>query len=252
MLMSEVVEKPVTEDSNPAPSDAPSVEVYAVYGVEPEIQAYAMAKYSRSALSMKESLRGDQPAEGGEVSQHLLLPVRPPLHRRFGAHRAGHRTSVDSGRHRGRRRAALGRSGAFHPLSGLQEERLLRPRVRREPCGSGRLARPNVCEGFLPSDGRFPVFRIRDIVRPHVSVPGQHYPETRGDEAGGLRANPARPRLRYFPLPAAAGHQHFTGRDRQRPHAREPGVASALAYSQGNPAIGRAAETRRDVGPRTT
>jgi thymidylate synthase ThyX len=37
--------------------EAPSVEVYAVYGVEPEIQAYAMAKYSRSALSMKESLR---------------------------------------------------------------------------------------------------------------------------------------------------------------------------------------------------
>ena len=36
---------------------APSVEVYAVYGVEPEIQAYAMAKYSRSALSMKESLK---------------------------------------------------------------------------------------------------------------------------------------------------------------------------------------------------
>ena len=39
------------------PADAPSVEVYAVYGVEPEIQAYAMAKYSRSALSMKESLK---------------------------------------------------------------------------------------------------------------------------------------------------------------------------------------------------
>ena len=32
-------------------------EVYAVFGAEPEIQAYAMAKYSRSALSMKESLR---------------------------------------------------------------------------------------------------------------------------------------------------------------------------------------------------
>ena len=38
-------------------SEAPSSEVFAVYGVEPEIQAYAMAKYSRSALSMKESLR---------------------------------------------------------------------------------------------------------------------------------------------------------------------------------------------------
>jgi thymidylate synthase ThyX len=35
----------------------PSTEVYAVFGVEPEIQAYAMAKYSRSSLSMKESLR---------------------------------------------------------------------------------------------------------------------------------------------------------------------------------------------------
>jgi hypothetical protein len=34
---------------HPSP-DAPSVEVYAVYGVEPEVQAYAMAKYSRSAL----------------------------------------------------------------------------------------------------------------------------------------------------------------------------------------------------------
>ncbi len=59
MPMSEVVEKPAAESLNPvsSPSTAPSVEVYAVYGVEPEIQAYAMAKYSRSALSMKESLR---------------------------------------------------------------------------------------------------------------------------------------------------------------------------------------------------
>src|SRR5437588_4344505 len=39
------------------PAEAPSTEVFAVFGVEPEIQAYAMAKYSRSALSMKESLR---------------------------------------------------------------------------------------------------------------------------------------------------------------------------------------------------
>jgi thymidylate synthase ThyX len=50
----------VTESSvaaeKPKP-EAPSTEVFAVYGVEPEIQAYAMAKYSRSALSMKESLR---------------------------------------------------------------------------------------------------------------------------------------------------------------------------------------------------
>src|ERR1700749_4383847 len=45
-----------TQDS-PATRAEPSTEVFAVFGVEPEIQAYAMAKYSRSALSMKESLR---------------------------------------------------------------------------------------------------------------------------------------------------------------------------------------------------
>ena len=56
--MSEVI---ATEPMAPHPASGnpaePSVEVFAVYGVEPEIQAYAMAKYSRSALSMKESLR---------------------------------------------------------------------------------------------------------------------------------------------------------------------------------------------------
>src|SRR4051812_7787064 len=41
-----------TESSSPQSS----TQVYAVHGVEPEVQAYAMAKYSRSALSMKESL----------------------------------------------------------------------------------------------------------------------------------------------------------------------------------------------------
>jgi thymidylate synthase ThyX len=47
----------VVEPEEKPLADAPSTEVFAVYGVEPEIQAYAMAKYSRSALSMKESLR---------------------------------------------------------------------------------------------------------------------------------------------------------------------------------------------------
>jgi len=54
--MSQVI---ATEPATPpaATIPEPSVEVFAVYGVEPEIQAYAMAKYSRSALSMKESLK---------------------------------------------------------------------------------------------------------------------------------------------------------------------------------------------------
>src|SRR5436305_8118811 len=44
---------------------ASQVNVFAVHGIEPEVQAYAMAKYSRSALSMKESLKeiNEQKAE---------------------------------------------------------------------------------------------------------------------------------------------------------------------------------------------
>ena len=42
-----------------------STDVYAVHGADPEVQAYGMAKYSRSALSMRESLSeiNDQKAE---------------------------------------------------------------------------------------------------------------------------------------------------------------------------------------------
>jgi thymidylate synthase ThyX len=46
---------PVQE--NGSHTAAPAVEVFAVFGADPEVQAYAMAKYSRSSLSMKESLR---------------------------------------------------------------------------------------------------------------------------------------------------------------------------------------------------
>src|SRR5205823_12705075 len=55
--MPEVIVTPSSANSDIETADAPSLEVFAVYGVEPEVQAYAMAKYSRSALSMKESLR---------------------------------------------------------------------------------------------------------------------------------------------------------------------------------------------------
>ena len=50
---------------DPKPAQAATTSVYAIYGVEPEVQAYAMARYSRSSLSMKESLReiSEQKAE---------------------------------------------------------------------------------------------------------------------------------------------------------------------------------------------
>src|SRR5580693_8630602 len=42
--------------SAPQPTSESSTEVYAIHGAEPEVLAYAMAKYSRSALTMRESL----------------------------------------------------------------------------------------------------------------------------------------------------------------------------------------------------
>ena len=45
------------EDPLPASPDADVTEVYAIHGADPEVLAYAMAKYSRSSLSMKQSLR---------------------------------------------------------------------------------------------------------------------------------------------------------------------------------------------------
>ena len=54
-----------SKDTKNGASSGPQVNVFAVHGVDPEVQAYAMAKYSRSALSMKESLKeiSDQKAE---------------------------------------------------------------------------------------------------------------------------------------------------------------------------------------------
>lgn len=57
---------PPADPNMPDPKkDSPAVNVFAVHGADPEVQAYAMAKYSRSALSMKESLKelNEQKAE---------------------------------------------------------------------------------------------------------------------------------------------------------------------------------------------
>lgn len=47
---------PGTSPTEPKPGAESTTEVYAIHGAEPEVLAYAMAKYSRSALTMRESL----------------------------------------------------------------------------------------------------------------------------------------------------------------------------------------------------
>ncbi len=49
--MAETITSVPANGNSPA-ANPPSSEVYAVFGAEPEVQAYAMAKYSRSSLSM--------------------------------------------------------------------------------------------------------------------------------------------------------------------------------------------------------
>jgi thymidylate synthase ThyX len=61
-------DSPTAKSTQPGKNGAgsgPQVNVFAVQGADPEVQAYAMAKYSRSALSMKESLKeiSEQKAE---------------------------------------------------------------------------------------------------------------------------------------------------------------------------------------------
>jgi len=55
--MPETPDNPHSSNGSDRSSVSPAVEVYAVYGAAPEIQAYAMAKYSRSAHYMKKPLK---------------------------------------------------------------------------------------------------------------------------------------------------------------------------------------------------
>jgi len=54
-----MTETPAPGQTAPAAAEAPNnrTEVFAVHGADPEVLAYAMAKYSRSSLSMRESLK---------------------------------------------------------------------------------------------------------------------------------------------------------------------------------------------------
>ena len=56
--MPDLQSEPATPSLEQAPEHSQNhTEVFAVHGADPEVLAYAMARYSRSALSMKESLK---------------------------------------------------------------------------------------------------------------------------------------------------------------------------------------------------
>ena len=162
MLMSEVVEKPVSETSNSAPGDAPSVEVYAVYGVEPEIQAYAMAKYSRSALSMKESLR--------EISQQKAEKFLNTFYFQY-----GHRSIADLAHIA----LAVERLSILAAIAVADEQRWdgQERSTRYQDFKKSGYYVPDFGDDHAARQlySRFPVCGIRIIVRSHVLVFGQYH-----------------------------------------------------------------------------
>ena len=89
------------------------------------------------------------------------------------------------------------------------------------------------------------VRNLRKSFAADVRISRRHHAPSRRNEAGSLRAHPARPRLRRCALSVASRHQHFTRGDRQRPHAGKPSRPPALTAAQRSPRSGSAAETSR-------
>ena len=73
-------------------------EVYAIHGAEPEVLAYAMAKYSRSALTLRESLL--------EISTQKAEQFLNTFYFQY-----GHRSIADLAAHTVRDRAAFDAGG---------------------------------------------------------------------------------------------------------------------------------------------
>ena len=134
-----------------------------MYGVEPEIQAYAMAKYSRSALSMKESLR--------EISQQKAEKFLNTFYFQY-----GHRSIADLAHIA----LAIERLSILAAIAVADEQRWdgQERSTRYQDFKKSGYYAPDFGEAdaaatrhvkVLPGDGRFPVRGIRIAVRSHVS-----------------------------------------------------------------------------------
>ena len=210
-------------DSIPTPekpaSDAPSTEVFAVFGVEPEIQAYAMAKYSRSALSMKESLR--------EISTQKAEKFLNTFYFQYGTARlriwrialAVERLSILAaievadeqrwdGQERSTRYQDFRKSGYYTPDFGADDE-------------ARKLYRETL--DFL--------FAEYEALSAHMTKYLMSHAEACGHEAGRVRAHAESAGLRHHSLSAAVGDQYVAGRDRQCPHSGDASGASAFAHA---------------------
>src|SRR6202023_80730 len=106
-----------------------------------------------------------------------------------------------------------GWTGALHALPELPEERLVSAGVWRRGC------RP----GDVRGNGGAALRRLSHCERGCAALADGEDGTPSGDEARDLRAHIAGACLRRGPLSAAAGHEHFTGPDRECAHAGDAG-----------------------------
>ena len=227
--------KPDADPATVPSGHEPSTEVYAVHGADPEVQAYGMAKYSRSALSMRESLAeiNEQKAEkflNTFYFQYGHRSIADLAHIAFAIERLSILAAtvvVDEPRWDGQERSTryqdFQKSGYFVPDFG-------------DDAAARALYRETIDLLFAEyrhfSDEMFVYLRDRTPKPPEMKQ--EAYERTS-----------ARPRLRHLALPAAAGDQHFARPDRQRPHPGDAGVAAAVAHPRRGAPPGRVAEAGR-------
>ena len=213
----------------------PSTEVYAVHGADPEVQAYGMAKYSRSALSLRESLAeiNDQKAEkflNTFYFQYGHRSIADLAHIAFAIERLSILAAtvlVDEPRWDGQERSTryqdFQKSGYYVP-----------------DFGDDHAAHTLYCDAIDYLFAEYRAFSeamfayLRDRTPKPAEMKQEAYERT-------LRAR-AFDISRYL-LPA--GGQYFTRSDRQRAHAGKPGLALAFAYPRGGAAAGRVAQASR-------
>ena len=174
--------KPATEPNENHTNSNVATDVYAVHGADPEVQAYGMAKYSRSALSLRESLAelNEQKAEkflNTFYFQYGHRSIADLAHIAFAIEKLSILAAtivVDEPRWDGQERSTryqdFQKSGYYCPTSAAIRLHAL------------SIARPSIfCSRSIGISQR----TCSDIWRAHS--------QARGDEAGRVRAHAARP-----------------------------------------------------------
>ena len=223
--------KPEPAIKNGSPAAAPSVEVYAVYGVEPEVQAYAIAKYSRSALSMKESLR--------EINRQKAEKFLNTFYFQY-----GHRSIADLAHIA----LAIERLSILAAIAVADEQRwdgqerstryqdFKKSGFHTPDFGTDEQARNLYCETI---DGLFSVYEaLSERMARYLGEITPKPADMKRDAATGAG-------IRHLQVSAALGYQHVIGPNCQCSDARDPGFTTALAYPSGSPHLGRLVEACR-------